>query len=144
MGACMLYYVFMHVHVCMYECTLADPELQKLGGQIFSEIFERPFLGVSPKFQHFPKMSFVSQNFCGPFLLFDKLTMLSLICLPPKGGPNSIANFDAGHGGACPPWIRHCVCMYMYVCINVCIFLYMYIFMHACMHVCIHAHAYSM
>jgi len=28
---------------------LADPELQKRGGQICAEIFERPFLGVSRK-----------------------------------------------------------------------------------------------
>ena len=29
--------------------SLADPELQKQGGQIFAEIFERPFLDVSWK-----------------------------------------------------------------------------------------------
>ena len=27
--------------------SLADPDLQKQGGQIFDEIFERPFLGIS-------------------------------------------------------------------------------------------------
>src|SRR6218665_3686002 len=33
---------------------LADPELQKRGGQIFAEIFERPFLGVFRKKSAFP------------------------------------------------------------------------------------------
>ena len=29
-------------------------------------------------------------------------------CFCPRGGPNSIANFDVGgHGRICPPWIRH-------------------------------------
>src|SRR6218665_2674934 len=36
----------------MWPPALADPELQKRGGN-FSEIFERPFLGVSRKMQHF-------------------------------------------------------------------------------------------
>jgi len=43
--------------------------------------------------------------------------MLSLLFLP-RGGPNSIANFDGGGAmaGFAPSWIRHCTyihtCMY--------------------------------
>src|SRR6218665_953131 len=138
MGACMLYYVFMHVHVCMYECTLADPGLQKRGGKFFPKFLNDLFLGVSPKFQHFPKMSSISRNFCGPFLHFDKLTMLLLICLPPKGGPNSIANFDGGHGRTCHPWIPHCECMYMYVCMHECMYISVYVYIYACMYACMY------
>ena len=49
----------MHVHVCMYECTLADPELQKRGGQISAEIFEQPFLGVPEQISAFPHKFFL-------------------------------------------------------------------------------------
>ena len=33
----------------LQPCALADPELQKRGGQFFAEIFERRFLGISRK-----------------------------------------------------------------------------------------------
>ena len=37
------------IHNASWRDTLADPDLQKLGGQIFDEIFQRPFLGISRK-----------------------------------------------------------------------------------------------
>src|SRR6218665_2892116 len=92
---------------------LADPQLQKWGGQIFSEIFERSLFRRFPKkFQHFPKKFHLSLKISndlfscfnvvfvrggakfvadidtgeGPKSLhFDKFTMLSLLFLPPKG-----------------------------------------------------------
>src|SRR6218665_1711409 len=42
-------------------------------------------------------------------LLLGKFTMLSLLFLPPRGRPNSIANFDGGMAGFAPldqPLIR--------------------------------------
>src|SRR6218665_2546508 len=49
-------------------------------------------------------------------LHFANFTILSLFFLP-RGGPNSIANFDGGPWPDLPPWIRHCVCKYVcYVC----------------------------
>src|SRR6218665_226754 len=36
-------------------------------------------------------------------LLFDKFTVLSLLFLPSRGGPNSIANFDGGPWPDLPP-----------------------------------------
>ena len=85
-------------------CSLADPELQRRGGHIFAEIFERTFLGVSRKNFSVSQKSFIYlPKFLMTFFLvidivtggpkplhFDEFTMLSLL---PRGS-NSIANFD--------------------------------------------------
>ena len=44
-------------HILILVDSLADPELQKRGGQIFDDIFERAFFLISTK------MSSISQNF---------------------------------------------------------------------------------
>jgi len=110
--------------------ALADPGLQKRGEQIFAEIFERPFLGLSrKKFHHFPKnisddlflvidlfnvlvwyffrsgaKSIADVNRGGAkSLLFNKFTVLSLRFLPPRGGKLHWQLRLGGHGRICPP-----------------------------------------
>ena len=45
----------------------------------------------------------------GKILTFRQIHNATITLSAPEGGPNSIANYDGGHGRICPPWIRHCV-----------------------------------
>ena len=109
--------------------TLADPELHKWWGQIFSEIFERPFLGVirknfciSPKnVIYLPKflMTFFPSH--RPFSCFNVVffrtrhqyggqnpyistnSQLVIILSASEGGQTPLPTSMGGHGRICPP-----------------------------------------
>src|SRR6218665_3089499 len=89
--------------VCRYDRrlqSLADPELQKRGGQIFSEICERPFLGVSRKnFSISPKSVHLSLKISDDlFLVIDLFNVFQ--CGIFHRGAKSVA--DIGMAGQNP------------------------------------------
>ena len=81
--------------------TMADPELQKRGGHIFAEIFERPFFRrFLTKFQHFPQKFHLSPKisddpfqssaiFCFNMLFFRRGGQ---ICSPHRLGGTKFLN----------------------------------------------------
>src|SRR6218665_3503493 len=79
------------------------------GGQIFAEIFSRPFLGVSRK-----NVS-ISRKKCNLspkisddlFLNLHKFTILPFLFLPPRGAKLHCQLRLGGYVRICPPWIRH-------------------------------------
>ena len=75
---------------CGYVWSLADPDLQKQGGQIFHEIFERPFLGISRKISAFPKIPHLSSK------ISDDL-------FSGGGRQTPLPISMGGHGRICPP-----------------------------------------
>ena len=101
--------------VCRYDRrlqSLADPELQKRGGQIFSEICERPFLGVSRKnFSISPKNVHLSLKISDDlFLVIDLFNVFQ--CGIFHRGAKSVA--DIGMGGAKILTFRHIHSLYHY------------------------------
>ena len=69
--------------------SLADPELQNRGGQMLTEIFERPFLGVPQKTSAFPPKvnSHLSPTISDDFFLLIDLYNV-LMWYFSVGGPN--------------------------------------------------------
>src|SRR6218665_2121259 len=59
----------------------------------------------------------------------------------PKGGANSIGNFDGGHGRICPPWIHHCRSLSLILalknCINTCMLLSSHLTLRPCKLTCL-------
>src|SRR6218665_327034 len=96
----------------------------KTGGQISAKIFQRPFFRSFPKnFSISPKSAIHLPKFLMTFfLVIDLFCVLYMVFFPwggqihsrqnhntsialsvPKGGPNSIANFDGGPWPDLPP-----------------------------------------
>src|SRR6218665_3121326 len=85
-------------HPCStIQGSLADPDLHKRGGQIFDEIFERLFLGISRKNFSIPeKIPHLSPKISDDlFLVIDLFRVLHGIF---PWGAKSVANIATGGG----------------------------------------------
>src|SRR6218665_2687378 len=114
----------MILYTALLVRTLADPDLQKRGGQIFDEIFQRPFLGISQKNFFIPqKFHMYLPKFLTTFffhrggqicsrhryggwpksLLFNKITILPLLFLSQRGGQTPLPISMGGPWPDLPP-----------------------------------------
>src|SRR6218665_2853773 len=76
--------------------ALADPDLQKRGGQIFHEIFERLFLGISRKNFCIPKkITHLSPKISDDFFFNHRPFRVLLYVIFPWGG-KSVADIATG------------------------------------------------